>query len=115
MIDSNGLLNDIYDNRAAPERAAVLERTAPERTAPGRGLFLARTWWALGQTLQLSPRELEIAQAVFDDRSEAAIARDLELSVHTVHTYTKRLYQKLGASSRVELVCIVVAAEREMC
>ena len=60
----------------------------------------------------MSQRELEIAQAVFDDLSEGEIAEALGISTHTVHTYLKRLYQKLGAKSRVELVCILVGREQ---
>lgn len=45
--------------------------------------------------------------------SEPAIAKQLQLSVHTVHTYIKRLLGKLHAHSRVEVVCKVVAIERK--
>ena len=84
------------------------------RSKPGRNLFRPSEWERLGNILQLSPRELEILQAVFDDLSEPVIAKRLDLSVHTVHTYLKRLYQKLDARSRVEVVCTVVAVERGM-
>lgn len=94
-----------------PEPESSVERTCAN---PGRGLYLAATWQALCKVLQLSPRELEITQAVFDDLSEPAMAEKLDISVHTVHTYLKRLYLKLGARSRVEVVCIVVAAERAL-
>lgn len=88
--------------------------SAKNPSNPGRGLYLASTWEALRGALRLSQRELEIAQAVFDDASEAEIAEVLDISVHTVHTYLKRLYQKLGANSRVQLVCIVVDRERKL-
>ena len=97
--------------------ADTLEPTAGDSSepivSPGRRMFFPATWQSVGEALQLSPRELQITQAVFDDRAESTIAVDLGMSVHTVHTYLKRLYQKLGARSRVELVCIVVAAERQ--
>lgn len=81
---------------------------------PGRLLYLDSTWQALRLALQLSNRELEIAQAIFDDKRESQVAKDLGISVHTVHTYLKRLFQKLGARSRVEVVCIIVAHERRL-
>ena len=82
--------------------------------SPGRKLYLASTWNALEAALRLSPREVEIAQAVFDDQPEGVIAEELGLSVHTVHSYLKRLYQKLGARSRVDVVCILVAKEKRL-
>ena len=89
-------------------------RTPRKTVNPGRGLYLEETWLRLGSLLRLSPRELEITQAVFDDHAEVTMAEGLGISIHTVHTYLKRLYQKLGARSRVEVVCIVVAAERSL-
>jgi len=43
-------------------------------------------------------------RAVFDDRTEFAIAADLGISPHTVHTHFRRLHKKLGAITRVQLV-----------
>jgi DNA-binding CsgD family transcriptional regulator len=48
-------------------------------------------------------------QAVFDDQKETAIAANLGISTHTVHTHLERLYRKLRVSSRVSLVVRVVA------
>ena len=43
------------------------EDASSEPTAnPGRRLFPPATWRTVGELLQLSPRELEITQAVFD-------------------------------------------------
>ena len=57
-----------------------------------------------GASLRLSKREAQIVSALFDDKKEAAIATHLGISRHTVHTYTERLYRKMGVSSRVGLV-----------
>lgn len=97
-----------------PEPPSEQSEANSESAKPGRNLFRPAEWERLQQVLQLSPRELEILQAVFDDLSEPAIATHLDLSVHTVHTYLKRLFQKLDANSRVEVVCTVVAVERGM-
>ena len=90
------------------------DESLSQRGNPGSALYLARTWRAVRRALQLSPRELDIAQAVFDDLSETLIAKRHGISVHTVHTYLKRLYQKLGARSRVEVVLVIVAAAHEI-
>jgi DNA-binding CsgD family transcriptional regulator len=52
----------------------------------------------------LSPRELQIVQHILFDEKEQTIAARLGISVHTVHTHLKRIYAKLGVSSRVELI-----------
>jgi DNA-binding NarL/FixJ family response regulator len=52
---------------------------------------------------RLSPRESQIVQHVLLDEKERAIAAKLGISTHTVHTHLRRIYAKLGVSSRVEL------------
>jgi len=75
----------------------------------GRELMSSAAWRDLAHALNLSPREACIVQSVFDDRSELAIAHELGISSHTVHTHFERLYHKLGVASRVELVVRIVA------
>jgi len=72
--------------------------------APGRLIFSDDHWRLLAQSLELSKRESQIVQAVFDDNKESAIAVGLGISSHTVHTHIERLYRKLGITSRVALV-----------
>jgi DNA-binding CsgD family transcriptional regulator len=82
-----------------------------ERRDPGTGRFvLCETEWAaISKSLGLSPREFELTQAVVDDMTESDMARELGISTHTVHTFLKRLYRKLGVASRVQLVVRVFA------
>lgn len=49
---------------------------------------------------KLSPREVEVMKWVMKGKSDSVIADILEISEHTVGTYIKRCYQKLGVSSR---------------
>ncbi|NOT00972.1 MAG: helix-turn-helix transcriptional regulator [Phycisphaerales bacterium] len=67
-------------------------------------------WRALAERLRLSDREAQLVRGVFDGRNETAIAADLGISVHTVHTYFERLYRKLSVSNRSELLVEVFAA-----
>jgi DNA-binding NarL/FixJ family response regulator len=53
---------------------------------------------------------LQIVRAVFDDQTEYAIAADLGISPHTVHTHFERLHRKLAVSDRVQLVLRVTEA-----
>lgn len=89
------------------ERLTVLkdsvELPAILRTS-GRCILTNEAWDVIAKSLQISSRELQIIQEVFDDRKEFAIAHDLNISVHTVHTHLERIYRKLGVSSRLQLV-----------
>jgi len=58
----------------------------------------------IARQARLSPRELQIVRHILLDEKEQTIADRLGISVHTVHTHLKRIYGKLGVSSRVELI-----------
>lgn len=73
-------------------------------SAPCRqSVFSKEMWHRLARSLGLSKREAQIVPALFDDEKESAIAKHLGISRHTVHTYTARLYRKMGVTSRVGL------------
>ncbi len=83
----------------------------PARPAKQNQFILSEaTWQRLAASLRMSNRELEITKYIFDDRKECAIARELGISSHTVHTHVERLYRKLNVGSRVELVVAVFTA-----
>ena len=74
-----------------------------------RSILPYDAWQTIAKSLRISGRELQIIQAIFDDRKELAIAQELTISVHTVHSHLERLYRKLGVSSRVGLVLSVLS------
>ena len=74
-----------------------------------RSILPHDAWKTIAKSLRISDRELEIIQGVFDDRKECAIADELKISMHTVHTHLERLYRKLGVSSRVALVLYILS------
>jgi DNA-binding CsgD family transcriptional regulator len=55
----------------------------------------------MARSLKLSVRELQVARAILDDRTEFAMACELGISSHTVHTHVERLHRKLGVYDRV--------------
>ena len=57
----------------------------------------------------LSPRERQIALMVAHGRTNQAIATSLEISVWTVSTHLRRIFAKLGVSSRAEMVARLLA------
>ncbi len=87
------------------------EATPPPRE---RGLFSVREWSAIARVLRLSDRELEIVRLCAEDLKEAAIARQLSISEHTVHTHIERLYRKLNVGSRAALLVRVFETFRAL-
>lgn len=56
----------------------------------------------------LTPREQQVVALVSEGLSNREAARELKLSEHTVKKYLFRIFDKLGISSRVELVLYAV-------
>lgn len=52
----------------------------------------------------LTPREIEILEAISQGHSNKAIARKLEISLHTVKFHIESVFRKLGARNRTEAV-----------
>jgi DNA-binding NarL/FixJ family response regulator len=57
-----------------------------------------------GQQAELSERETDVLRLVAGGHSNKAIASRLNISVKTVETYKARAMEKLGFSSRVDVV-----------
>jgi DNA-binding CsgD family transcriptional regulator len=89
---------------ADPRRSTKRLSSARPLRPSERLLFSNETWRLLTRSLRLSRREFQIVLAMFDDQKESAMASDLGISPHTVHTHIDRLYRKLSVSSRVALV-----------
>jgi len=56
----------------------------------------------------LTPREEQVVALVADGLSNREVAEELNLSEHTIKKYLFRIFDKLGISSRVELVLYAV-------
>lgn len=97
-------------DRSPPPTNEVFQvgRVPGSSYARGADFFGAEAWRGLAERLGLSGRELDIVRAIFDGNKEAAIARNLEMSPHTVHEHLRRLHRKLGVRDRVEVVLTVV-------
>lgn len=59
---------------------------------------------------QLTPREKEVLQGIFEGKLTKVIAQELGIGVRTAETYRQLIMQKLHAGSVAELVRIVVEA-----
>lgn len=60
------------------------------------------------ESLGLSPRELQIARLVARGATNRTIASALEISAWTVSTHLRRIFAKLGVSSRAEMVATLL-------
>lgn len=69
-------------------------------------------WKRVAMRFALSPREVKVAQRIFDDLRESEIAERLGISPHTVHTHIERLYRKIGVASRSALAIAMFAEVR---
>jgi DNA-binding NarL/FixJ family response regulator len=72
-------------------------------------MLSAQAWGEVAHSLKLSTRELQIVRGIFDDCTEFAIADDLGVSPHTVHTHCGRLYKKLAVTDRAMLMLRIIA------
>ena len=62
---------------------------------------------SVGRSL-LTPREEQVVALVAEGLGNRQIARELNLSEHTIKKYLFRVFEKLGVSTRVELVLYAV-------
>lgn len=76
----------------------------PPITPPSSRIFSDEEWRVICQYLRFSRRETQVAQLLFDDKTEYAMAVELEISPHTVHTHLERLHRKLNVNSRTGIL-----------
>ena len=76
------------------------------------GLFLQRPGDSreerrtrLQQRFQFTVAELRLVEVLLDGKRPDLAAEELGVTIHTVRTYLKRLYRKLGVHSQATLVC----------
>jgi two-component system nitrate/nitrite response regulator NarL len=66
-----------------------------------------------GHLGMLSKREFEVVQLAVQGQTNKQIAGQLRLSEHTVKNYLFRIFEKLGVSSRTELLFLLSAQNKE--
>ncbi len=78
------------------------------------GLFLHRPGYSreqrrarLQERFQFTQAELRLAEVLLDGNRPDMAADLLGVTIHTVRTYLKRLYRKLGVHSQASLVCVL--------
>jgi DNA-binding NarL/FixJ family response regulator len=69
----------------------------------------------LAKEKKLSPRQKQIVSLLFKGCSDKQIAHQLDICVPTVRTHMSRLFAKVGASDRSELLIHFFKDARRMC
>ena len=83
--------------------------------SPVSSLLRSATWSTLTESLDLSPREIEILECILNlEDDEKSMARRLSMSSRTVHTHLERLYRKLRVTTRAQLMARVLVAYAEL-
>ena len=93
-------------------QAALIERSDPDEIQPlldvqvrgRRYAILLRAVDGAPEVISLSPRESEIVRLVARGYPNKAIGMILEISQWTVATHVRRIFAKLEATSRAEMV-----------
>ncbi len=66
-----------------------------------------------GGIARLTPREMEVVKLLTEGMSTRETSVKLQVTEHTIRNYLSVIYDKLGVSSRVDLVLYAVAQEDE--
>ena len=101
----------------APQAPTELTASVPEAAMSSvpscSSRLTAQDGSAIARQLDISIRQLQIIQRVFDGLDGPGIGKALGVSPHTVHAHLARLYRTLGVTSRCELIVQVFLAYLE--
>ena len=67
-------------------------------------LFSEQDWTRLKEDLGLPPRQAEVLRCVLRGMGDKQVAGATGISVCTVRTHLRRLFDKFGSNDRVELI-----------
>jgi two-component system, NarL family, nitrate/nitrite response regulator NarL len=106
---------DLIKQCSAAPATRILRRTAEtteeivyEADIAGVRYYLVRCRPHTAQRISLSPRELAIAQLIAKGLPNKTIGDILEISPWTVATHLRRIFGKLGVTSRAAMVARLV-------
>jgi DNA-binding CsgD family transcriptional regulator len=83
--------------------------------ANGTAIFTENEWREIFTILSLSKREGQVVKALFSDHPDKKIAADLKISISTVRTHIGRLFHKLNADGRHDVILHVFQSFRQNC
>lgn len=77
---------------------------------PDRSCLRDEDWAAIAVRLRLSKREVEILRGSENGLHVGQVALTLGISPHTVRTYRRRIFQKLGTCDMLQTLVVVFRA-----
>jgi DNA-binding CsgD family transcriptional regulator len=98
-VDAREQLRTAHESLVAMGADGFAERARRELVATGEHVSKRRTT----PSLELTPQEAHIARLARDGRTNAEIGAELFLSTRTVEWHLRKVFTKLGVSSRREL------------
>ena len=101
--------NTSSEDEPEPAETLPAEQILFDIDVDGSRYMLIRSVLAERCTLSLSPREREIVRMVAQGRPNKVIAAVLNISSWTVCTHLRRIFAKLGVTSRAAMVAKVAA------
>jgi LuxR family maltose regulon positive regulatory protein len=103
FLDEDEPFSDLLTAALAQDVHALYAGRLQSEFHPASELYVTVSV-ASEQANLLSPRETEILRAIAKGMTTQAIAEQYYLSVFTVRTHIKRIFEKLGAHSRLQAV-----------
>ncbi|MBQ6454190.1 MAG: LuxR family transcriptional regulator [Coriobacteriales bacterium] len=94
------------DQEVVQDAFSTVKMDAPEDVQE-RGMTLEDACIALGEKLELSPREIEVFTMLAQGRDPVRIQDALFISYNTVRNHIRSIYKKLDVHSRQELLDLV--------
>jgi DNA-binding NarL/FixJ family response regulator len=99
---------ELLKRLVAKTHAALSELPVAEAPASERALETARVW------ASLSAREVQVAMAVAEGRSNREVADLLSISERTVKAHMGSVFEKLGLRDRLQLVLFVASVRLQV-
>lgn len=73
-----------------------------------------QTWHSVAESLELSPQQVRVVELILCGKQDKQIATELGLSVPTIRTYLRRIFDRTQTSDRLSLVlCVFAIAQAE--
>ena len=85
-----------------------------EERRPGTQLLTAQQWQDVGEFLNISQRERQVCQLLFEGQTRQAIADALGIKNRTVRHHMEQLHAKLKVGERVGVVLRIVQIRDEI-